>query len=326
MANVLITGGAGYIGSHACKLLSASGFVPVTIDNLSTGWDNAVRYGPIEVGDLRDKLFLEHVFRKYKPESVVHFAAASQVGESTVNPGFYWNNNVLGSLNLIETAVQNECLKFVFSSTCAVYGEQSSHVLDEECETNPMNAYAASKLAVEHMLENFRKSHKIQYVTFRYFNVAGADPEAEIGEKHIPETHIVPLLLDVALGKRDAFTVYGTDYSTSDGTCIRDYVHVCDIVDAHLKGLTLMERENFSYTFNLGTGVGFSVREVIEAVRNVTGKAVNIIDGDRRAGDCTKLVSGSNLAQTTLNWRPQRSNLDKMVSDAFEWHRKLYLK
>ena len=241
MANVLVTGGAGYIGSHACKALRAAGFTPVTYDNLVTGWQDAVKFGPFERGDLMDRARLDEVFAQYEPIAVMHFAALSQVGESMKEPGKYWSNNVTGSLNLIEAAVAANCLKFVFSSTCATYGEQDNVVLDEECAQYPINAYGASKRAIEDILSDFEPAYGLSSVIFRYFNVAGADPEAEVGEFHQPETHLIPLMLDAIEGKRDALTIFGTDYDTPDGTCIRDYVHVCDLVDAHVLGLKWLQ-------------------------------------------------------------------------------------
>ncbi|WP_299770526.1 UDP-glucose 4-epimerase GalE [uncultured Tateyamaria sp.] len=320
MKHVLVTGGAGYIGSHACKALRAAGYVPVSFDNLETGWRDAVKFGPFVQGDLLDRAALDAAFAKYKPVAVMHFAALSQVGESMQNPGRYWRNNVLGSLTLIEAAVAAGCLDFVFSSTCATYGDQDNVVLDEDSAQHPINAYGASKRAIEDILRDFEAAHGLRHVIFRYFNVAGADPEAEVGEFHQPETHLVPLMLDAIAGKRDALTVHGTDYNTPDGTCIRDYVHVCDLVDAHVLGLNWLENGKDSRVFNLGTGSGFSVREVIDHSRAVTNQAVPYVDGERRPGDCTKLVSGSTRAEAELGWTPTRSTLETMITDAWRWH------
>jgi len=320
VAKVLVTGGAGYIGSHACKALKAAGFTPVTFDNLVTGWQDAVKFGPFEKGDLADRGRIDAVFAKHQPIAVMHFAALSQVGEAMSQPGRYWANNAGGSLNLIEAAVSAGCLDFVFSSTCATYGEHDNVVLDENTPQMPLNAYGASKRAVEDMLKDFGAAHGLRSVIFRYFNVAGADPEAEVGEFHRPETHLVPLVLDAIDGKRDALTVFGTDYDTPDGTCIRDYVHVCDLVDAHVLGLKWLQDGKGSQIFNLGTGTGFSVREVMNKAEEVTGRAVPCTEGPRRAGDCTKLVSGSTRAITDLGWSPQRSNLETMITDAWKWH------
>ncbi|MEM8654460.1 MAG: UDP-glucose 4-epimerase GalE [Pseudomonadota bacterium] len=320
MTHVLVTGGAGYIGSHACKALRAAGFVPVTYDNLETGWRDAVKFGPFVQGDLMDRAALDAAFSDYAPVAVMHFAALSQVGESMQDPGRYWRNNVLGSLTLIEAAVAAGCLDFVFSSTCATYGDQDNVVLDENSAQHPINAYGASKRAIEDILRDFEAAYGLRHVIFRYFNVAGADPEAEVGEFHQPETHLIPLMLDAIAGKRDSLTVYGTDYDTADGTCIRDYVHVCDLVDAHVLGLNWLREGKGSGVFNLGTGSGFSVREVIDHSRAVTNQAVPFVEGDRRPGDCTKLVSGSRRAETELGWTPRRSTLETMITDAWRWH------
>nr|WP_269144902.1 UDP-glucose 4-epimerase GalE [Pseudosulfitobacter pseudonitzschiae] len=316
----MVTGGAGYIGAHACKALRRAGYVPVTFDNLVTGWQDAVKFGPFERGDLLDRTRLDEVFAKYEPVAVMHFAALSQVGESMSQPGRYWHNNVGGSLNLIEAAVDAACMNFVFSSTCATYGDQDNVVLDENSAQYPINAYGASKRAIEDILRDFEAAHGLRNVIFRYFNVAGADPEAEVGEFHQPETHLIPLMLDAIDGKRDALTIFGTDYDTPDGTCIRDYVHVCDLVDAHVLGLKWLQDGKGSRVFNLGTGSGFSVREVIDQSRAVTNRAVPFNEGARRAGDATKLVSGSTRAVAELGWQPDRSNLNTMIADAWRWH------
>ena len=318
--HVLVTGGAGYIGSHACKALRDAGYTPVAFDNLVTGWQDAVKFGPFEQGDLLDRSRLDAVFAKWRPVAVMHFAALSQVGESMSMPGKYWLNNVMGSLNLFEASIAAGCLNVVFSSTCATYGDHDNVVLDETTPQHPINAYGASKRAIEDMLRDFGASNGVNAVVFRYFNVAGADPEAEVGEFHRPETHLIPLMLDAIDGKRGALTIFGTDYDTPDGTCIRDYVHVCDLVDAHVLGLKWLEDGRESRVLNLGTGMGFSVREVVSASRTVTNRDVPIIEGERRAGDCTRLVSGSSRAVQELGWRPKRSDMATMIADAWRWH------
>ena len=320
MATILVTGGAGYIGSHACKVLAGAGYNPVTYDNLCTGWEEAVKFGPFERGDLRDRARLDQVFATHKPAAIMHFAALSQVGESMRDPGIYWDNNVAGSYTLLQAAVAAGCLNFVFSSTCATYGDHDNVVLDEDTPQHPINAYGASKRAIEDMLRDFEAAHGMRSVIFRYFNVAGADPEAQVGEFHQPETHLIPLMLDAIDGKRDALTIFGTDYDTPDGTCIRDYVHVMDLVQAHVLGLKWLEDGKASQVFNLGTGSGFSVREVVDHGRNVTGREVPVTEGARRPGDCTKLVSGSTRAEAELGWRPERSTLADMIADAWAWH------
>ncbi|MCR8548747.1 UDP-glucose 4-epimerase GalE [Salipiger sp. P9] len=321
MTHVLVTGGAGYIGSHACKVLNAAGFTPVTYDNLVTGWQDAVKFGPFERGELSDRARLDEVFAKYRPAAVMHFAALSQVGEAMSEPGRYWRNNVEGSLTLIEAATAANCLNFVFSSTCATYGEHDNVVLDETTPQEPLNAYGASKRAVENILRDFEAAYGLRHVIFRYFNVAGADPEGEVGEHHRPETHLIPVMLEAIVGTRPALTIHGEDYDTPDGTCIRDYVHVMDLVDAHLLGLKWLRDGKPSRVFNLGTGKGFSVREVVEASRAVTNREVPYSIGPRRAGDATKLVSGSTRAAAELGWAPGRSTMAEMIADAWRWHR-----
>jgi len=317
---ILVTGGAGYIGSHACKALKAAGYLPVTYDNLSTGWAQAVKFGPFEQGDLNDRSRLDAVFSQYQPIAVLHFGALSDVGQSVRAPGLYWHNNAAGSLNLIEAMVAAGCRNIVFSSTCATYGEQDNVILNESTAQRPINAYGGSKLAIEQMLADFGYSDGLKSVIFRYFNVAGADPQGEIGEFHRPETHLIPLAVMAALGQRGGLTVFGTDYDTPDGTCIRDYVHVSDLIDAHLSGLNWLLDGNPSRDFNLGTGKGFSVRQVIEATAAVTGQKVPSTDGPRRDGDCTRLVSSSSRAEKELGWRPVRSTLPYMIGDAWQWH------
>jgi UDP-glucose 4-epimerase len=279
-----------------------------------------VKFGPFVQGDLLDRAAVDAVFAQYAPVAVMHFAALSQVGESMAEPGKYWRTNVLGALNLIEAAVAANCLDFVFSSTCATYGDQDNVVLDETSAQHPINAYGASKRAIEDILRDFEAAHTLRHIIFRYFNVAGADPDGEVGEFHQPETHLIPLMLDAIDGKRAALTLHGTDYDTPDGTCIRDYVHVCDLVDAHVLGLKWLRDSKGSAVFNLGTGTGFSVREVIDHSAQVTNRAVPVIEGPRRAGDCTRLVSGSARAARDLGWAPARSTLNQMIIDAWRWH------
>jgi len=320
MDKILVTGGAGYVGSHACKALRRAGYLPVTFDNLSTGWSNAVKFGPLEEGNLLDAARLEAVFAAHKPVAVMHFAALSQVGEAMKQPARYWRENVLGAVNLAEAAVSHGCRHLVFSSTCATYGDQDGVVLDEDSTQVPINAYGASKRAIEDILENFEAAHGLQHVIFRYFNVAGADEDAEVGEFHQPETHLIPLMLDAIVGKRPALTIFGTDYDTPDGTCIRDYVHVMDLVDAHVLGLRWLQDDKGSRVFNLGTGSGFSVREVVDQSRAVTNRTVPIVEGERRAGDAVRLVSGSTRAIEELGWEPKRSTMQRMIADAWRWH------
>ncbi|MBN8629829.1 MAG: UDP-glucose 4-epimerase GalE [Rhodobacterales bacterium] len=319
---VLVTGGAGYIGSHACKALARAGFEPVVFDNLSTGWKGAVKWGPLVKGDLMDRASIDAALAEHSPVAVMHFAALSLVGESMQDPGRYWRVNTGGALNLLEACAAAGVRNFVFSSTCATYGDQDGILLTEDTPQRPINAYGGSKLAIEQMLQDFSKSAGISHVIFRYFNVAGADPEGETGEQHVPETHLIPLMLDAVAGKRPALTVFGTDYPTRDGTCVRDYVHVTDLADAHVLGLQRLLDGKGNGVFCLGTGRGFSVHEVIEASRMVTNREVPVVIGDRRAGDAAALVSSSTHAVEELGWEPKRSTLRQMIGDAWAWAQK----
>jgi UDP-glucose 4-epimerase len=319
---VLVTGGAGYIGSHACKALARAGFQPVVFDNLSTGWTGAVQWGPLVRGDLMDREAIDAALAEHRPVAVMHFAALSLVGESMQDPGRYWRVNVGGALNLLEACAAAGVRNFVFSSTCATYGDQDGVLLIEQTPQRPINAYGGSKLAIEQMLQDFGKAAGISHVIFRYFNVAGADPEGETGEQHVPETHLIPLMLDAVAGKRPALTVFGTDYPTPDGTCVRDYVHVTDLADAHVLGLKRLLDGKGNGVFCLGTGRGFSVREVIEASRAVTNREVPVVIGERRAGDAAALVSSSTHAIKELGWEPQHSTLRQMIGDAWAWAQK----
>ena len=319
--NILVTGGAGYIGSHACKALLQNGYNPITIDSLSTGWQEAVKFGPLEKVDLLDRKGLDQVFLKYKPKAIMHFASFSQVGESVQRPEKYWRNNLVGSLNLLETAIKHNCLDFIFSSTCATYGDHDGIILDENTPQIPSNPYGTSKKAVESMIQEFAVSKGLRFIIFRYFNVAGADPENEIGEFHRPETHLIPLILDVVSGKSDYVTIFGDDFNTKDGSCVRDFVHVCDIVEAHLLGLNWLKSGKPSRVFNLGSGAGFSVFDVIEAVKKITGHNIPTRIGSSRPGDCAKLVSGSATVERELGWVAKRSALNQIISDAWQWHR-----
>ena len=317
---MIVTGGAGYIGSHACKALQKAGYMPVAVDNLSTGWSEAVKFGPLERVDLLDQAKLDQVFEFYQPCAVMHFAAFSQVGESVNEPVKYWRNNVMGSLNLFQACAEHGCKSVIFSSTCATYGNYDNAVLTETSEQRPINAYGSSKRAAEEILQQISVSEGLQYVIFRYFNVAGADPDGDVGEFHQPESHLIPLILDAIDGKRDKITIFGTDYETPDGTCIRDYVHVCDLVDAHVLGLQWLENGGLNKVFNIGTGSGFSVREVIDCASAVTKRNVPFFEGERRLGDSTKLVSGSELALVELGWEPKLSSLKQIITDAWRWH------
>jgi UDP-glucose 4-epimerase len=320
MIPVLVTGGAGYVGAHACKALARAGYLPVCLDNLATGHRAAVKWGPLVEASLTDRAAIDAAIAAHRPTAILHFAALSQIGESMADPGRYWRENVLGALNLIEAAVAAGIGRFVFSSTCATYGDQDGVLLDEDTPQRPINAYGGSKLAIEGMLRDFRASHGLEHVIFRYFNVAGADPEGEVGEAHDPETHLVPLVLQAVAGLRPALTIHGTDYDTPDGTAVRDYVHVSDLVDAHVAGLRRLEAGGGSGVFCLGTGRGFSVREVVAAAGAVTNAPVPVTLGPRRAGDAVRLVCGSARARAELGWKPARSDMERMIRDAHRWH------
>lgn len=318
--SILVTGGAGYIGSHACKALSKAGYLPVAYDNLSYGHEWAVKWGPLERGDISDAARLTAVMKKYRPIAVMHFAAFAYVGESISNPRNYYRNNVAGSLSLIETAIDCGIDKFVFSSTCATYGVPERLPITEETRQEPINPYGISKLTVEHMLSDFGAAYGLKSIALRYFNAAGADPDGEIGEDHDPETHLIPLVLDAAIGKRDAITIFGTDYNTPDGTCIRDYVHVTDLARAHVAALRLLEAGADSDAFNLGNGQGYSVREVIDTAEKVCARPIPIMIGDRRTGDPAALVSDASRARHILDWKPEMAELEDIIKTAWAWH------
>jgi UDP-arabinose 4-epimerase len=316
---VLVTGGAGYIGAHACKALAQAGYLPVTYDNLFNGHEWAVKWGPLERGDVLDRQRLDQVIRRHRPNVIMHFAALAYVGESVTDPGLYYRNNVIGSLTLLEAMRDHQIRQIVFSSTCATYGSPDQLPITEETPQRPLNPYGASKLMVEQMLADFKRAHRIDWTALRYFNAAGADPDNDIGEVHSPETHLIPLVLDAASGKRRNLTIFGTDYDTPDGTCVRDYVHVADLAEAHVRALQAFEGGH-SGPFNLGNGNGFSVREVIEAAKMVTGVEVPIIMGQRRPGDPATLISDASLARAVLGWRPRISRLEDIIATAWAWH------
>lgn len=320
MKHVLVTGGAGYIGSHACKALAAAGYVPVTYDNLVYGHPSAVRWGPFVHGDILDRAALDAVIRTWQPVAVMHFAAFAYVGESVTNPGKYYRNNVVGTLTLLEAMRDAGVGQFVFSSTCATYGMPNCVPISEDQPQNPINAYGASKLMIERMLQDFDRAHGLRSISLRYFNAAGADPACETGEAHDPETHLIPLVLDAAAGARLNVTVFGTDYPTHDGTCVRDYIHVTDLAQAHVLALQSLQGGASTTAYNLGNGVGFSVRQVIDVAQRVTGRQVPVVFGSQRAGDPPKLVGDANRIKSELGWTPKNADLADIIETAWRWH------
>jgi UDP-arabinose 4-epimerase len=317
---VIVTGGAGYIGSHTCKALAKAGFLPVTLDNMVYGHEWAVKWGPLVRADLADAAALDAMFARYRPLAVLHFAAFAYVGESVTAPEKYYRNNVGGSLNLLDAMLRHKCRNIVFSSTCATYGVPATIPISEDQEQRPINPYGASKLMVERILADYERAHGIRYCALRYFNAAGADPDAEIGEDHAPETHLIPLVIEAALGYRTHVEVFGTDYPTSDGTAIRDYIHVSDLADAHERALAYLLADRGSICVNVGTGRGHSVREVVDAVRKVTGKEVPVKNSPRRAGDPPSLVADPGRATAVLGWQPRIVELERIVATAARWH------
>ena len=319
--SILVCGGAGYIGSHTVYKLIEQGKDVVIIDNLQSGHIGAVHpKAKFYKGDIRDASILDKIFTENKIESIVHFAANSLVGESMEKPLLYFNNNVYGMQILLESMVKHNIKNIVFSSTAAVYGEQKRVPILEDDETNPANTYGETKLTMEKMMKWCNKAYGINYVALRYFNVAGSLGDGSIGEDHNPETHLIPLILQVPLKKREFISVYGTDYPTPDGTCIRDYIHVLDLADAHIKAVEYLEAGNESNIFNLGNGVGFSVKEMIEAAKEATGKEIKVVLGDRRAGDPAQLIASSEKANKILGWTPKFRDVKDIIKDAWAFH------
>ncbi|QTA38568.1 UDP-glucose 4-epimerase GalE [Thermosipho ferrireducens] len=319
---ILVAGGAGYIGSHVCKILYKKGYEVVVYDNLSRGYREFAKWGEFIPGDIGDVRLLDNIFKHYKIDAVMHFCAFIEVAESVVDPQKYYENNVGNTLKLLEAMRQNNVNKFIFSSTAAVYGIPEKIPIKEDDRKMPINPYGKSKLMVEHILEDYDKAYGLNSICFRYFNAAGADPDGEIGEAHQPETHLIPLILDAALGKRDSIKIFGTDYNTKDGTCIRDFVHVNDLAEAHVRGLEYLLDGGETNYFNLGSGEGYSVREVIETVKKVTKKDFRVVEADRRPGDPAYLVADSTKAKEILGWKTKYS-LDEIILTAWKWHSRI---
>jgi UDP-glucose 4-epimerase len=319
--NILVTGGAGYIGSHTVRALIHAGFTPIVVDNFSRGHRNAIPSDVkvIELDIANPKII--NVLRDNNIKGIMHFAAHSQVGESMINPSIYYENNVVGSYRLIESARQAGVQHFVFSSTAAVYGEPEVVPIVETSKLQPTNVYGRTKLMIEDMLHDYSSIYGSTYVALRYFNAAGADESGEIGEDHSPETHLIPLVLKTALGKRPHITVFGTDYDTIDGTCIRDYIHVTDLASAHVLAMNYLVGGGESRVFNLGSGNGFSVKDIIDTAKNVTGINIPVEYGERRKGDPSTLIASSDCIKDILGWNPKHSELSQIISDAWRWHR-----
>ena len=321
--SVLVTGGAGYIGSHVCQALAAAGLQPVVYDNMSSGHGWAVQWGPLEGGDLIDAGRLDEVMRRYRPVAVIHLAGLIVSSESVSDPGPYYASNVTGSLALFEAMRRNGVERIVFSSSAAVYGEPEATPIPEQHPRRPLNPYGTSKLVIEGALQDYARAYGLHSVSLRYFNAAGADPAAGIGEAHPVESHLIPLVLDAASGLRPAISVYGTDYPTGDGTCIRDYIHVCDLADAHVLALRYLDRAVGAHAFNLGSGTGATVREVIRIAEGITGRRIPLTFAPRRPGDPAVLLADPARAIQLLGWQPRLSDLETMVSTAWAWHQKM---
>lgn len=318
---ILVLGGAGYIGSHTVYELVDAGYEVIVIDNLLTGFKEAVHpQAKFYEGEIRDKIFLDNILSKEKIDGVIHFAASSQVGESMKNPLKYYNNNLCGTEVLLESMVEHGIDKIVFSSTAATYGEPESIPILETARTLPTNCYGETKLSMEKMFKWISKAHNLRYVSLRYFNACGAHPNGKIGEAHNPETHLIPLVLQVPNGKREYISVFGNDYDTKDGTCVRDYIHVNDLAQAHILAMEYLSKGGESNIFNLGNGVGFTVKEVIETARKVTNHTIPIREEERRAGDPSVLIASSEKARKVLGWKPQYADLETIISTAWKWH------
>lgn len=318
---ILITGGAGYIGSHTVQYFQAQKEEIIVVDNFQSGHEEAINLDYLYKIDIRDKDQLIKIFKKHNIEAVIHFAASSLVGESIEKPYQYYHNNVYGMLCLLDVMKESGVKKIVFSSTAATYGEPKSIPIIESDETNPTNTYGDTKLAMEKMMKWFDKAYEIKYVSLRYFNAAGAYETGTIGEDHHPETHLIPLILQVALGKRDRIFIFGDDYPTDDGTCVRDYIHVMDLASAHYKALEYLRKNNDSDIFNLGNGNGYSVKKVIESTRKVTGHPIPAEVRERRAGDPATLIASFDKAKRILGWKPEYNSLEKIIVDAWNWHK-----
>lgn len=321
MKEILVVGGAGYIGSHMCKYLHQKGMRPVVLDNLSCGHRQAVKWGPFFEGDMADASLLREIFQKHNIEAVMHFAAFCYVGESVEKPLKYYQNNICAPLTLLTEMVAHNILNFIFSSTCATYGEPERLPLMEDFPQNPINPYGRSKLMMEQILDDLDHAENMKAVCLRYFNAAGADPECEIGEDHDPETHLIPIVLQTALGQRDKLTIFGSDYQTEDGTCIRDYIHILDLAQAHYLSLQHLLQGGKSKKYNLGNGNGYSILDVIKSAEKITERKIPFDYAERRPGDPAALVGSADLITRELGWIPEYNSLESILSTAWNWHR-----
>ena len=317
--NILVAGGAGYIGSHMVKHLVNAGHHVVTYDNLSKGYGDAVKYGEFVKADLGDRVALDKVFKQWKFDAVMHFAAFIEVGESVLHPDKYYYNNVSNTLTLLDAMVAHKVGYFIFSSTAAIFGEPQYTPIDETHPKAPINPYGRSKYMVEQILRDYDHAYELKSTCLRYFNAAGADPDGELGERHDPESHLIPLILQAASGRRADIKVFGRDYATEDGTCVRDYIHINDLCSAHALALGRMQQSNTSAAYNLGNGKGFSVQQVIDVTRAVTGVNFKVSDAPRRAGDPAVLVADASLAKRELDWTPQHDSLETIIETAWKW-------
>lgn len=320
---ILVTGGAGYIGSHVCKALAREGFLPVTYDNLSTGHASSVKWGPFIQADLNDEKTLRKTMETFQPKAAFHFAACALVVESVINPGKYYRNNLMGSINLLEAMREHHVPYLVFSSTCATYGHPQSIPLTESHPQKPVNPYGRSKWMVEQMIADFAMAHGLKSVILRYFNVAGADLDTEIGENHTPETHLLPSVIQTAMGMRKEITIYGTHFPTHDGSAIRDYIHVQDLADAHVKALQWLFANQCSAQINLGTGTGYTVLELIDAVQRFCNRSIPVRIEPSRDGEPSHLTADNTLARQLLGWTPRLSDLPTLIGSAWKWHQSL---
>ena len=321
MKSILVVGGAGYIGSYMCKYLARNGYQPIVLDNLIYGHKEAVRWGPFFEGSMADWNLLNRIFSEYEIAAVMHFAAFCYVGESITEPAKYYHNNVAETISLLEMMIEKNISNFIFSSSCATYGEPVEIPITEHHSQNPINPYGRSKLMVEQILRDFRNAYDLEYVSLRYFNAAGADPDGELGEDHMPETHLIPLVLQTALGQREVLHIFGDDYPTKDGTCVRDYIHIDDLAQAHLLALERLINNIGGGEYNLGNGNGESVKEVVKIAGKITGKPIATKITERRIGDPAVLIGSSEKAIRELGWRPQFSDLDMIIETAWKWHK-----